>query len=220
VDLLYLVHKYSVCISIEYQQSIRGDLIDEEGGKMIKREHSKGTYMGYAINCSPSKPSYLAILSDLFERIQVSKETFTRPLGFHIRYRLKDSVDDRLVSDRLNKYFSNPSKHRKAQNTFKPIWLQVREVDPNRDGEHRHMALVIDGKKATRRSLCTFFANLMKKGFLDNYCIPKPDEPEYKDGVCLKSEEGIACFFYWLSYIAKVRTKEFIRQTYSVAKLN
>jgi len=78
---------------------------------MIKREHSKGTYMGYAINCSPSKPCYLAILSDLFERIQVSKETFTRPLGLPHPVPLEDSVDDRLVSDRLNKYFSNPSKH-------------------------------------------------------------------------------------------------------------
>jgi hypothetical protein len=53
----------------------------------------------------------------------------------------------------------------------------------------------------------------MKKDHIEN-------EKEYKHGVCLQSEIGKAHFFHWLSYIAKVNTKNNISQTYSTSRLS
>jgi hypothetical protein len=186
---------------------------------MRKKKYYKKTYMEYPIKCEVNYPCYLGILSKLMKVIQVGKLKYTRPIGFHIRYRLKDSVDGRVVTDRLSKYLSTPGPHRKKSNTFKPYWLKVSELDPDQDGLHHHMALIIDGKKAKKASLHCFFANLKKNGYLDNYFIVEPHDEMYTAGVCLKQESGVAYFFNWLSYIAKVSSKDFIHQTYSSSRV-
>lgn len=186
---------------------------------MKKRKYYEETFKTYPIKCEADYPCYLAILSKLLEVIHVSKDKYTRPLGFHVRYRLNDSTDGRVVTDKLNKYYSNTKSRRKKPNTFKPYWIKVSELDPDQDGSHQHMALVIDGKKAKKLSLQYFFSDLMDKGYLDNYLIIPADEQAYISGVNLDDEKGVAYFFHWLSYISKVNSKEFISQTYSTARL-
>lgn len=186
---------------------------------MKRKEYRKETYRGYSINCGPTKPCYSAILKNLLQIIDFSREKYARPVGFHIRYRLRDSVDGRVVTGKLKKYFSNSSRYRKPSNTFNPYWLKVSELDPDQDGWHEHIALVIDRKKAKKGSIHVFFADLMKKGYLENYIIIDNENPAYKEGVCLKSEKGIAHYFRWISYIAKTRTKEFTPQTHSYSRL-
>lgn len=187
---------------------------------MRKKMYYEDTYKGYPIKCETNYPCYAAILSKLFEVIQVSKNKYTRPIGFHVRYRLNDSTDGRIVTDKINKYFKNTKAGRKKPNTFKPYWIKVSELDPDQDGSHQHMAIVIDGKKATKLSLHCFFSDLMKRGYLDNYLVIPAKEKTYASGVNLEDEKGVSYFFHWLSYIAKVNSKEFISQTYSSARLS
>jgi hypothetical protein len=186
---------------------------------MKKTEYRKESYMGYKINCSQTLPCYLGILSDLFERTKIAQRTFTRPLGFHVRYRLKDNVDPRLVTDRLNKFYTLKSKHRLEKHTFSPLWVKAFEYDPDQDDHHCHLAIILEGRVATGVSLNTFFDKLVKQGLLENRKVISAYDPRFKKGVDLKTEEGVAYYFEWLSYIAKVRSKEFITQTHSSNRL-
>jgi hypothetical protein len=186
---------------------------------MEKKKYYKESYMGYSINCSNTLPCYTGILSHLFDRIKIAQIEFTRPLGFHVRFRLKDGTDPRILTDRLNKYYTLKRKGRKISNTFKPIWVKASELDPDQDGNHIHLAIILEGKKATKKSLDSFSAKLKKDGYLENYSVILPDDLKFQKGVNLNTEEGIAYYFEWLSYIAKVRSKEFIGQTYSLSRM-
>lgn len=186
---------------------------------MGKKEYFKESYMGYNINCSDNKPCYLGILNAIFERIQLARETYSRPIGFHVRIRLKDGISPREITDRLNKHYTLPSKHRLRQNTFKPIWVRALENDPDDDGYHYHFALILDGRKSTRGSVHNLMAKLVEDGFINDYIIIPPDNPAYKGAIPLKGEAGMAEYFYWLSYIAKSRTKEFIPGTFRGSRI-
>lgn len=187
---------------------------------MKKKEYYKETYMGYEINCSRTRPCYLGILDAIFERIQVAQKIYSKPAGFHVRLRLKAGVSPRDITDRLNKLYSIPSKHRQLSNTFKPIWVRVSEHDPDDDGYHHHLAIILDYRKATKASLPCFFAKLKRNEFIEDYKIIEPKKPKYKIEVSLEDEDGVANYFYWLSYIAKSRTKEFIYQTFKGSRIN
>lgn len=186
---------------------------------MKKKEYYQATYMSFDINCGPKKPCYLGILSSLFERIQISKKLFSQPIGFHVRIRLRENVDIRSITDRLNKHYQLKTKHRKVEHTFKPLWVRVSEHDPDQDGYHHHLAIILDRKKARKLGLHNLFSQLKEDKFLGDYKIIPSDLPKYKNGVPLKDHEGIANYFYWLSYIAKSRTKENIHQTFSSSRL-
>lgn len=187
---------------------------------MGKKEYFKESYMGYEINCSDTKPCYLGILNAIFERIQLAKESYSKPVGFHLRLRLEEGVSPRDVTDRLNKLYCLPSKHRRTQNTFKPIWVRTLEHDPDDDGYHYHFAIILDSRKATMGSLHHFVAKMKKKGFIASHKLVTPYNPRFKRGVPLWTEEGVQEYFYWLSYIAKSRTKEFIPETFRASRLS
>ncbi|WP_417448482.1 hypothetical protein [Idiomarina abyssalis] len=186
---------------------------------MKKKIYYGESYEGYPIKCNTNYPCYEEILAKLLRVIQVSKSRYVRPIGFHIRYRVKNSVDGRVVTDRLNKCFRNKNSGRMLKHTFSPCWLKVTEEDLLRDGEHHHLALIIEGKYATHASLHCLFAKLQKK-YLQNYEIIKAWDESYASGVDLRTDKGVTYFFNWLSYIAKSNTKESIKQTYSTSRLS
>lgn len=187
---------------------------------MRKTMYYQDQYMGYNINCGPNKPCYLAIIERLFETVEISTTSFTRPIGFHVRYRISNSAKRNTVTDRLNKHYSLKSSHRKKEQTFSPLWVRVTENDPDQDGQHYHLAIILDGRNATRASLAFLFADLFKSNLIEDYKIIPHKDPEHKGGVNLKSNTGKREYFYWLSYIAKVRTKDNIDQTFSSSRLS
>ena len=209
-------------LPVTYIKITKGNLWNNRPTKrdhMKKKEYYKESYMTYSINCSKTLPCYTAILSALFDRIKIAQNQFTRPRAFHVRFRLKDGIGSRTVTDRLNKYYGLKRKGRLAVNTFKPLWVRASELDPDQDGYHSHLAIILEGKKAEKAGLDGFFAKLKSEGLLENYQVVPPYDLKYKNGVDLKTEEGVAYYFRWISYIAKTRSKEFIGQTYNSNRL-
>ncbi|PXX92242.1 hypothetical protein DIT71_03275 [Marinobacter vulgaris] len=187
---------------------------------MQKKVYYKDSYMSYKINCDDRNPCYLGILSCLLTHLNYSINRFYEPIGYHIRIRPKNGIDNRSITDRLNKFYSKPNKHRKKAHTFDPVWVKVQEMDPDQDGYHMHLAVILDLNKAKRISLDYFCSNLLKNNIIDSYLVIEPDLPTDRKGVLLKNEGGFARYFYWLSYIAKSRTKEFTPQTFSSSRLD
>lgn len=118
-------------------------------------------------------------------------------------------MDSSSFSARLNTYYER-------EFGYKPHRVTVKEDDPTDDGIHYHAAMIIDGKLNTVLSINYFFAELQKKGFLVDYNVITPDSDPH--GLQLNDELGRDQFFYWLSYIAKVRTKTLGKQCVSMCK--
>lgn len=183
---------------------------------------------GFKLNNPSSYPGvYLEPTKRLIELVEQSVESFVRPIGFHIRFRLSPGRTISELTDWLAKAYSRPrpKKGRKKENTFRPLYLWTYENDPNhkdndpdgfrfQSGFHHHMALILDGHKATERSVHTLKTELLKAGLvLSLKVVAVEDDGETYDepkaySMDLSQEDGREAYVYWLSYICKVRTKE------------
>lgn len=176
---------------------------------------------GYDLNNPSSYPGLFKEPTDrLIDLIEHARETFSRPQGYHLRFRLGDGVSISKFLDRLKKAYTRPGRSRKIENTFTPLYLWACENDTHhRDtdadgarygsGVHFHMAFILDGRKATGRSLHTLRDKFVADGtLLDMKIVPTMDSGDRKT-YCQSLNNGaeLHAYVYWLSYICKVRTK-------------
>jgi hypothetical protein len=176
---------------------------------------------GYELNNSEN---YLGVYVEpflrLIEVVEHSTEVFSRPQGYHLRFRLADGVSIATLVDRLTKNYSRPGRGRKKENTFKPLFLWACESDPNYRffdddgvsrpgaGHHYHMAVLLDGRKASPTSLHALRTKLLKLGLVLDMAVIPTMTPEGKGYFkSLNSQLGREEYVFWLSYICKVRTK-------------
>jgi hypothetical protein len=146
----------------------------------------------------------------LIDLVEFSTKKFKIPMGFHLRIRLSDDYPIQAVLDRLCKAYSRPGKRRKKENTFRPLYLWTMENDPNDDGNHYHIAFIIDLKKAKMASVHALLAKLEKCGLIADKKVIEATiggNSIYH----LIDRRGKELYIEWLSYICKVRTKENLR---------
>lgn len=167
------------------------------------------TFKGLKINCNKKKPTNQKILESLYVMTFTSANELKRPIGCHIRTRLSKKMSATEFSSRLSTYFRRKSG-------YLPLRISVLENDPLQGGQHYHHALIIDNKHDTYLSIHYFLADLRKRGFLHDYSIQKHKDAPH--GLNLTEDYNKEKFFYWLSYIAKTRTKKENSQIYSASR--
>lgn len=186
---------------------------------------------GYELNNPINYPGvFHEPASRLIEIVEHSVEAFSRPRGYHLRFRLSPDRTISEFTDLLTKAYSRPGRSRKRESTFKPLLLWTCENDPNYQywgddglrhygtGNHYHMALVLDGRKARDKSVHTLRTKFLAAGLvLDMAVIPvndngedyaKPQSGKVAYSMDIDVQAGKEAYVYWMSYICKVRTKE------------
>ena len=153
---------------------------------------------------------YTAYLDKLILLVETACLTMYKPHVMHLRLKLQDGIQLKLVLDRLNKAVTNKSKS-------KPMYLVKREIDATQDGEHYHIAYVID--QAQVKSPCVLLDKAIKRcventlelKLVKDYTIRKAnlnavwqeEKHEVPSLELLKyKQKGV----YWLSYLCKVRS--------------
>lgn len=195
---------------------------------VYKEQDLKGFKLNNPIKCPGV---YLEPATRLIELVEHSIEAFSRPEGYHLRFRLDDGVTISKLTDRICKAYTRPGTSRQSDNTFKPLLLWACENDPDYtywdeegilrhgEGDHYHVAVILDERKATAQSLHTLRTKFLRMGLVkDMAVIPTKDNGEDRTqppksayeryGMELKTATGRADYIFWLSYICKVRTKE------------
>lgn len=179
------------------------------------------TIRGHKLNNPMSSPGlYAEPTNKLIDLVEHSVDKFSRPDGYHLRVRLGHGVTISVFLDRLNKSYSRPGTTRKKENTFTPLCLWTCENDPQHkdydpdgirfgSGLHYHVAIILDGRKATAKSLHTLRDQFVDEGLLlDMKVCPTTQEQGKAYCKSLKDEKERSEYIYWLTYICKVRTKE------------
>ncbi len=169
---------------------------------MYNQDH----FMGKKVKCDIALTSRLNILEALYVMTYRSTQYFKCPLGFHIRVRFTENMDMRSFSARF-------TTHYRRNFGYNPLRVSVKEDDPNDDGVHYHIALVIEGKVNKKKSIQHFLAELKAGDFLKDYKVIPPRTNQHGQNLNCKSEQDE--YFEWMSYLAKTKTK--IVQTQSIS---
>jgi len=153
---------------------------------------------------------YTAYLDKLILLVETACLTMYKPHALHLRLKLQDGIQLKLVLDRLNKAVTNKSKS-------KPMYLVKREIDATQDGEHYHIAYVID--QAQVKSPCVLLdkaltrcvENTLELKLVKDYTIRKANlnavwQEEKHEVHSLELLKYKAKAVYWLSYLCKVRS--------------
>ena len=156
---------------------------------------------------------YTTYLDQLLKLIETAQQTMQTPHAMHLRIKLEEGIQLKQVIDRVVKHFRYVGKTknlRYADN--KPMYLVKREVDSSQDGEHYHLAFVVDGWKTKNPyfKLNEIMTTLHKNGIVKHYSIPQAQVSDvYPFNEKLNSLpllEYKAKAVYWLSYLCKVRS--------------
>lgn len=165
--------------------------------------------MGKTIKCGRSIPSKSNILEALYVMTYQSSKCLRLPLGFHVRVRFTKNMNMKKFSARL-------TTHYKRKWGYKPLRVSVKEDDPRDNGVHYHIAIILDGKINTKKSLQYFLALLQQSGFLNDYKVIPPYSNS--NGLKLHNEILMDQYFEWMSYLAKENTKVKSEQAVSYCK--
>lgn len=180
------------------------------------------TYKGFSFNTyakEHNKPAYDGLLDRMIRVVYFGKSQFRQPAGFHIRFKAAESVGIAQIMDRVRKFYARatPTKRRKASSTFNPVYFLVREIDRTEDGEHFHLMLILDLKRAKVSSVYGIFDRLVRGGSVQHYdiavsmtrksrCIELSDEVDTRE------------FIDWMGYLCKVYSKDIragVKSSYS-----
>jgi hypothetical protein len=148
---------------------------------------------------------YTSYLDKLILLVETACLTMYKPHAIHLRLKLQDGIQLKLVLDRLNKAVTNKSKS-------KPMYMVKRELDATQDGEHYHIAYIVD--QARVKSPCVLLdktlARCVENELVEHYDIPKANlnavwqEKEEVNSLPLLQYKEKA--LYWLAYLCKVRS--------------
>lgn len=149
---------------------------------------------------------YTSYLDKLILLVETACLTMYKPHAIHLRLKLQDGIQLKLVLDRLNKAVTNKSKS-------KPMYLVKRELDATQDSEHYHIAYIVDQYRVN--SPCVLLdktlARCVENELVKHYTILKAnlnpvwqeDKHEVDSLPLLKyKQKGV----YWLAYLCKVRS--------------
>ena len=153
---------------------------------------------------------YASYLDKLILLVETACLTMYKPHVMHLRLKLQDGIQLKLVLDRLNKAVTNKSKS-------KPMYMVKREIDSTQDGEHYHIAYVIDQAQVKSpcvlldKTLARCVENELELKLVKHYTILKAnlnavwqeDKHEVNSLPLLQyKDKGV----FWLSYLCKVRS--------------
>lgn len=175
----------------------------------MKNTYIQNHFMGKKIKCSPSLPSKSNILEALYVMTYESSKRLRLPLGFHVRVRFTKKMNMQKFSARL-------TTHYQRKWGYKPLRVSVKEDDPSDNGVHYHIAIILDGKVNTKKSLQYFLALLQQSGLLNDYKVIPPTSNS--NGLKLHNEILMDQYFEWMSYLAKESTKVQSEQAVSYCK--
>ena len=149
---------------------------------------------------------YTSYLDKLILLVETACLTMYKPHAIHLRLKLQDGIQLKLVLDRLNKAVTNKSKS-------KPMYMVKREIDSTDDGEHYHIAYIVDQYRV--KSPCDLLdktlGRCVENELVLHYRIRKAnlnavwqeEKHEVPSLELLKYKEKA---LYWLSYLCKVRS--------------
>lgn len=152
---------------------------------------------------------YTSYLDKLILLVETACLTMYKPHAMHLRLKLQDGIQLKLVLDRLNKAVTNKSKS-------KPMYMVKREIDATQDGEHYHIAYIVDQYRV--KSPCDWLDKALKRcventlelKLVKHYSIRKANlnavwqEKEEVNSLPLLQYKEKA--LYWLAYLCKVRS--------------
>ncbi len=153
---------------------------------------------------------YTAYLDKLILLVETACLTMYKPHAIHLRLKLQDGIQLKLVLDRLNKAVTNKSKS-------KPMYMVKRELDSTQDGEHYHIAYIVDQYRVKSpcdlldKALKRCVENTLELKLVKHYTILKAnlnavwqeETHEVNSLELLKyKEKGM----FWLAYLCKVRS--------------
>ena len=153
---------------------------------------------------------YTAYLDKLILLVETACLTMYKPHVMHLRLKLQDGIQLKLVLDRLNKAVTNKSKS-------KPMYMVKRELDATQDGEHYHIAYIVDQYRVKSpcdlldKALKRCVENTLELKLVKHYTILKAnlnavwqeETHEVNSLELLKYKEKA---LYWLAYLCKVRS--------------
>ena len=149
---------------------------------------------------------YTAYLDKLILLVETACLTMYKPHALHLRLKLQDGIQLKLVIDRLNKAVGNKAQSR-------PMYMVKREIDSTDDGEHYHIAYIVDQYRAKSpyNLLDKTLGRCVENELVLHYRIRKAnlnavwqeEKHEVPSLELLKYKEKA---LYWLSYICKVRS--------------
>lgn len=172
-------------------------------------------YGGYILpktdrNTNKPMEFYTTYLDRLILLVETACLTMYKPHVMHLRLKLQEGIQLKLVLDRLNKAVTNKSKS-------KPMYMVKRELDSTQDGEHYHIAYIVDQYRV--KSPCVLLDKALKRcventlelKLVKDYAIRKAnlnavwqeDKHEVPSLELLKYKEKA---LYWLAYLCKVRS--------------
>lgn len=152
---------------------------------------------------------YTAYLDKLILLVETACLTMYKPHAIHLRIKLQDGIQLKLVLDRLNKAVTNKSKS-------KPMYMVKRELDATQDGEHYHIAYIVDQYRVKSpcdlldKALKRCVENTLELKLVKHYSIRKANlnavwqEKEEVNSLPLLQYKEKA--LYWLAYLCKVRS--------------
>lgn len=158
-------------------------------------------YRGYDL---PNKEHYCVWLDKLLKLLDTSQSVMYKPHVLHLKVKLTEGTQLKLVTDRLTKSITAKSKS-------KPLFLVKREIDNSQIGEHYHLAVVIEQQYI--KSPCFLLDGIMQlcKGneLVKDYWICKANvgdlqSPDERNSLAVNDYKDKA--IYWLSYLCKVDT--------------
>lgn len=168
-------------------------------------------YSGYILpktDRNTNKPMvfYTAYLDKLILLVETACLTMYKPHALHLRLKLQDGIQLKLVIDRLNKAVGNKAQSR-------PMYMVKREIDSTDDGEHYHIAYIVDQYRAKSpyNLLDKTLGRCVENELVLHYRIRKAnlnavwqeEKHEVPSLELLKYKEKA---LYWLSYLCKVRS--------------
>lgn len=152
---------------------------------------------------------YTSYLDKLILLVEKACLTMYKPHAIHLRIKLQDGIQLKLVLDRLNKAVTNKSKS-------KPMYMVKRELDATQDGEHYHIAYIVDQYRVKSpcdlldKALKRCVENTLELKLVKHYSIRKANlnavwqEKEEVNSLPLLQYKEKA--LYWLAYLCKVRS--------------
>ena len=170
----------------------------------VMKMNKQVVYNHYREYDLPDREYYCVWLDKLLKLLDTAQSAMYKPHVLHLKVKLLDGIQLKLVTDRLTKSITTKSK-------TKPMFLVKREIDSNQLGEHYHLAIVIEQQYI--KSPCFLLDSVMQQCKLNelvkDYWICKPNVGDWITPNVLNSlpvNEYKATAVYWLSYLCKVDT--------------
>lgn len=149
---------------------------------------------------------YTSYLDKLILLVETACLTMYKPHAIHLRLKLQDGIQLKLVLDRLNKAVGNKAQSR-------PMYMVKREIDSTDDGEHYHIAYIVDQYRAKSPYdlLDKTLGRCVENELVLHYTILKAnlnavwqDEKHEVGSLPLLQYKNKGVF--WLAYLCKVRS--------------